>query len=94
MSALVYPLARDVRKTVAPSRVWLVAAIMPLAIDWALGFFGFWSNTHVSRFTTGALLGAVSVFYVMPGLVDLSRINLRSLRARFSSSNERSVHEL
>jgi hypothetical protein len=35
---------------------------MPLAIDWALGFFGFWSNTHVSRFTTGALLGAVSVF--------------------------------
>jgi uncharacterized membrane protein len=94
MSALVYPLARDVRKTIAPSRVWLILAVMPLAIDWALGFFGIWRNTHVSRFATGAFLGAVSVFYVMPGLVDLSRINLRSLRARFSSSNERSVHEL
>lgn len=94
MSALVYPLARDMRKTLAPSRMWLVLAIMPLAIDWALGFFGVWSNTHVSRFATGALLGAVSVFYVMPGLVDLSRINLRGLRARLSSSNERSVHEL
>ncbi len=98
MSALVYPLARDVRKTIAPSRVWLILAVMPLAIDWALGFFGVWSNTHVSRFATGALVGAMSVFYVMPGLVDLSRINssyfLRRLRARIPTSNEGSVQKL
>ncbi len=94
VGSLIYPLVRDVRKTVAPPRVWLVAALMPLAIDWTLGFFGVWNNTHVSRFATGAFVGAVSVFYVLPGLVDLSRTNWRDLRARLSSSNERSVHEL
>jgi uncharacterized membrane protein len=94
VGALVYPLVRDVRRTIAPPRVWLVAALMPLATDWTLGFFGVWNNTHVSRFATGALVGAVSVFYVLPGLVDLSRIKWRDLRARLSSSNERSVHEL
>src|SRR6266545_1177861 len=44
----------------------------PLAVDFAIGFFGIWNNTHLSRFVTGALLGAVAVFYVMPGLIDLS----------------------
>ncbi len=94
VGTLVYPLVRDVRRTLAPPRVWLVAALMPLAIDWTLGFFGIWNNTHVSRFATGALVGAVSVFYVLPGLVDLSRINWRGFLTRLSSSNERSVHEL
>jgi hypothetical protein len=43
-----------------------------MAIDFCLGFFGIWNNTHLSRFSTGALLGAVAVFYVMPGLAQLS----------------------
>jgi hypothetical protein len=43
-----------------------------LALDFTLGFLGLWDNTHFSRFSTGALLGAVAVFYVMPGLVELS----------------------
>ncbi|HJT28803.1 MAG TPA: hypothetical protein VJ784_15435, partial [Pyrinomonadaceae bacterium] len=52
---------------------------LPLAIDFSLTFFGFWENTHTSRLLTGALLGSVSVFYVMPGIVDLS---LHSLTKR------------
>jgi hypothetical protein len=47
-------------------------ATAPLAIDFALGLLGFWQNTHWSRFSTGALLGAASVFYVIPGLMELS----------------------
>ena len=49
------------------------------AIDFSLTFFGFWENTHTSRLLTGALLGSVSVFYVMPGIVDVS---LRMLTRR------------
>lgn len=43
-----------------------------MAIDFGIEFLGLGHNTHFSRFATGALLGAVAVFYVMPGLLDLS----------------------
>lgn len=71
LATLLYPLLRSLKKTDAPPRKWLFIAAVPLGIDYALGFFGIWSNTHSSRFITGALLGAVAVFYVMPGLLDL-----------------------
>lgn len=71
-ATVLYPLLRSLRRTEAPARKWLFLAAAPLAIDFTLGFLGIWQNTRSSRFTTGALLGAVSVFYVMPGLMDLS----------------------
>ncbi|MGH9969494.1 MAG: DUF2085 domain-containing protein [Pyrinomonadaceae bacterium] len=70
---ILYPLITRLRRTDAPERKWLFIAAAPLAIDFSLGLFGIWENTHFSRFLTGALLGAVVVFYIMPGLVDLSR---------------------
>jgi uncharacterized membrane protein len=73
---LLYPLVRSLRSTVTPPRSLLILAALPLAIDFSLTFFGIWENTHTSRLLTGALLGSVSVFYVMPGIIDLS---LRSL---------------
>jgi len=79
---LCYPLMRSLRRTDAPPRRWLFLAAVPLAIDFALGFFGVWENTHMSRFVTGALLGAVAVFYVIPGLIDLNFKELRHLFTR------------
>lgn len=76
---LLYPLVRSLRNTATPPRSLLILSVLPLAIDFSLTFFGFWENTHTSRLLTGALLGSVSVFYVMPGIVDLS---LRSLTTR------------
>ena len=73
---LLYPLVRSLRNTATPPRSLLILATLPLAIDFSLTFFGFWENTHTSRLLTGALLGSVAVFYVMPGIIDLS---LRSL---------------
>ena len=72
VAALVYPLARSLQRTDTPSRLWLILATLPLAIDFTLSYFSIWENTHLSRFLTGALLSSVAVFYVMPGLVDLS----------------------
>lgn len=71
-ATLAYPLVRSLRRVDTPTRKWLFVAATPLAIDFALEFFGIWSNTHASRFATGALLGAAAVFYVLPGLIDLS----------------------
>ena len=69
---LVYPLVRSLRSVATPPRSLLILATLPLAIDFSLTFFGIWENTHTSRLLTGALLGSVAVFYVMPGVVDLS----------------------
>src|ERR1051325_6492262 len=74
---LLYPLVRSLRTITTPPPSWLLLAAVPLGIDFSLTFFGIWENTHTSRLLTGALLGSVAVFYVMPGIVDLS---LRSWR--------------
>jgi uncharacterized membrane protein len=78
ITLLLYPLIRSLRINVNPPRQYLILAAIPLAVDFSLTFFGLWENTHTSRLLTGTLLGSVAVFYVMPGIVDLS---LRSWRA-------------
>ena len=72
LAALTYPLVRSLRQTETPSIVWLFLAAVPLVIDFALGYFSIWQNNHASRFATGALLGSVAVFYILPGLIELS----------------------
>ena len=72
LTLLLYPLIRSLRATTTPPRSWLLLAAVPLGIDFGLTFFGIWENTHTSRLVTGALLGSVAVFYVVPGLMDLS----------------------
>ena len=82
VAALAYPLVRSLKSTGAPPRLWLILAAIPLAIDFALGYFGIWQNNHFSRFSTGALLGAVVVFYIMPGLVELSSTVISRLKRK------------
>jgi uncharacterized membrane protein len=69
---LFYPLLKSLRRVDLPSRKWLIATSIPLLIDFSLTFFGILENTHATRFLTGLLLGSVVVFYVMPGIVELS----------------------
>jgi uncharacterized membrane protein len=79
-----YPLFRSLSKARTPARIWLFAGASPTIIDFSLGFFGIWSNTHSSRFLTGVICGAVSAFFVLPGLVDLSQMGVKSV---FSMKN-------
>ena len=72
LATLSYPLVRSLRQTGTPRLVWLFLAAAPLAIDWSLGYFSIWQNNHASRFSTGALLGASAVFYILPGLIELT----------------------
>jgi uncharacterized membrane protein len=82
LTLLLYPLFRSLRNTFFPPRIYLLLAAIPLVIDFALTFFGVWENTHTSRLLTGALIGSVVVFYVMPGIIDLS---LRAIRAQIAA---------
>jgi uncharacterized membrane protein len=80
LAMLGYPLVRSLRRTDTPRIIWLVLASLPIAIDFSLGYFSIWQNKHFTRFTSGALLGAVAVFYVVPGLVDLVEKVIHRLR--------------
>ena len=72
VTLLLYPLIRSLKSAANPPRIYLILATAPLGIDFSLTFFGIWENTHTSRLLTGVLLGSVAVFYVVPGIVDLS----------------------
>jgi uncharacterized membrane protein len=72
LSLLTYPLIRSLRITTPPDRKWLFLAAAPMVVDVGVNLLGIWHNTHSSRLFTGLLLGAVGVFYVMPGISDLA----------------------
>lgn len=76
--ALTYPLWRRVDSIDPLPRVWLIAAVVPMAVDWSLTFFGIWENTHASRFVTGAILGFACAVYIIPAGVEIARYLLPS----------------
>jgi uncharacterized membrane protein len=77
-SVLFYPVVRSLGRADSPSRLWLLLACVPIAVDFALGYFGVWENTHFSRFATGAIFGAACALFVVPGFLDLGRIMQKS----------------
>ncbi len=79
---LLYPLIRSLKTTIPPPRSLLLLAAIPILVDFSVTFFGFWENTHTSRLLTGALLGSVTMFYVMPGIVELNLRHSRPARPK------------
>jgi uncharacterized membrane protein len=86
LGALVYPLARPLVRRDLPARGWLIAAGVPTLVDFALGFFRVWENTHASRFLTASLFGLAVAFYFVPGAVDLALTPRRYLFGRNRNS--------
>lgn len=79
---LIYPLFRRIEEIEPLPRVWLFLAMIPMAIDWSLGFFEIWENTHLSRFITGLILGAACAVFMIPALVEIFRHLSRKAKAR------------
>lgn len=77
---LAYPLLRPMDESRPLPRVWLFASMVPMAIDWSLGYFGILENTHFSRVVTGLILGVACAVFIVPALIELAEIGLnRSL---------------
>lgn len=70
--AILYPIFRQIEETEPLPRFWLFLALIPMAIDWSLGFFGIWENTHLSRFLTGLIVGTACAVFIIPALVELT----------------------
>jgi uncharacterized membrane protein len=71
--AAVYPFWRELSDVEPISRMWLALALVPITIDWSLTFFGIWENTQLSRFATGAILGAACATFIVPAVVEITR---------------------
>ena len=69
----VYPFFRPLDETEPSSRFWLFLAAIPMGVDWSLGFFEIWENTHASRSITGAILGLTCAFFIVPAQAEMSR---------------------
>jgi uncharacterized membrane protein len=70
---LAYPFFRSLDETEPFPRFWLFLAMIPMGIDWSLGFFEIWENTHASRSITGAILGFACALFTVPALAEISR---------------------
>jgi uncharacterized membrane protein len=66
---LLYPLLRNIGNGRFPARWWLVAAAIPMMIDFACDYTKILANTFSSRTLTGLLFGSVTAFFILPGLV-------------------------
>lgn len=69
----IYPAWRAVYSIEPPRRIWLFAALIPVAVDASLTIFGIWENTHISRFVTGLILGFACATFIMPAIVEITR---------------------
>ena len=74
---VIYPIFRLLENTASPPRVWLFLSLVPLGVDWSLGAFGIWENTHLSRCVTGTILGAACAVFIIPALVEIFQSRLR-----------------
>jgi uncharacterized membrane protein len=71
---VIYPLIRKIDEIEPLPRFWLFLAMIPIGIDWSLGVFGIWENTHLSRFVTGMILGTACAVFIVPALVEIFRL--------------------
>jgi uncharacterized membrane protein len=83
----VYPLWRNIENTEPLPRFWLFLSLVPIGIDWSLGIFGIWENTHISRFVTGLILGFACATFIIPALVEI-RQNREYRRGMGSQAEE------
>ena len=81
----IYPLWRDVTEIEPLPKVWLFLSLIPITVDWSLTVFGYWENTHLSRFITGLILGVACATYIVPSIVEVTR-NFSLRRRTFVAS--------
>jgi len=68
--ALIYPLVRDLRSPLMPSRRVLALALAPMLFDVGCGMLGVYDNTNLTRVITGGIFGLAAPCFILPGALD------------------------
>lgn len=70
-STIIFPFIRKLNNTNMPA-VWiLLAAAALVGIDAGLDLFDIAKNTYLTREITGAMLGSILPFYIIPGTIKV-----------------------
>jgi len=77
---ILYPFVFRIESRNIPNPLWLILSVIPTAIDWSLGFFGIWENTHFSRSTTAFLLGSTCAVFTVPTLAEITLFWMQSFK--------------
>jgi len=80
LAALIYPLIRDIKEDKVWPAVWLIAAMVPIALDGGIqlvsemGLLPFiYESTNAMRLFTGAIAGFAASLYAIPILMNMFR---------------------
>ena len=68
---IIYPLISKLKPNWIQAKKYFFLALIPIFIDVVIRFFHLAENTFASRLITGLLLGATTVFFVLPGFLSL-----------------------
>ena len=66
LGALLFTAFRKIDSKEMPNIWWLILAIIPTAIDGGTQLLGWRESTNLIRFLTGAPLGFVCAYYLIP----------------------------
>ncbi|MCX8196818.1 MAG: DUF2085 domain-containing protein [Candidatus Micrarchaeota archaeon] len=66
VGALLLPFFRSIESKAWPNKLILLAAAIPIGIDGTGQFLGLWESTNAVRIATGALIGFVLPFFILP----------------------------
>jgi uncharacterized membrane protein len=71
LASVLYPFIRKLNNLILPPLWILLAGAGLVIIDAGLDIFGIAANTFISREITGAIIGFILPFYIIPGSIML-----------------------
>ncbi len=69
LGIIIYPFIRKLNNMDLPSLVFLAIGAVLVALDAGLDLFDIIKNTYITRELSGAVLGVVLPFYIIPGTI-------------------------
>ena len=81
LGIVIYPFIRQLNNTDSFPRIWLFLAMIPMGVDWSLGYFNIWENTHLSRTVSGGILGSACALFNVPAIVEISHFVGEKIRS-------------
>jgi uncharacterized membrane protein len=71
LGVIIYPFIRKLNNIDLPPLIWLGIGAGLVAIDAGLDLFDIIKNTYITREISGAALGLVLPFYIIPGIIRI-----------------------
>lgn len=80
IGGLLFPFFWRIEKTEWPSKWILLGASVPIAIDGGMQLLGIWESSNLARVATGAVIGVVLPFYIIPMLNMLAKAIMETVK--------------